>query len=128
MGYRLEAGIQAWERESEGGIRVIKTQNMLLQAVLFVLTLGLYGFYWFYASGKSMVAQRDLDGDPALWTALLFIPPAAVYSFWKWSEAVESLSEGRLRAEVIFLMIALPGLSFIAWFVVQSELNRQVSR
>ncbi|MBQ10934.1 MAG: hypothetical protein CMJ45_05230 [Planctomyces sp.] len=59
---------------------MIKRRNMLVQILLFIVTLGIYGIYWFYATSKEMVEYKKLDGSPILWTILLFIPFGSFFS------------------------------------------------
>ena len=49
---------------------MIKQRNMGMQVLLMIITLGIYGIYWFYVTSKEMVEYKRLDGSPGLWTVL----------------------------------------------------------
>ena len=53
---------------------MIKRRNMGMQVLLMIITLGIYGIYWFYVTSKEMVEYKRLDGSPGLWTVLSLIP------------------------------------------------------
>ena len=76
---------------------MIKWHNLLVSVLFYIITLGLYGFYWFYVSSKEMVEYKKLEGSPGLWTVLLFIPCGALYSYWKHSAAVDALTNGKIQ-------------------------------
>ena len=89
---------------------------------MFVVTLGIYAIYWFYVTSKEMVAYKKLDGSPGLWTVLLFVPVASLYSYWKHSKAVEAVTDGKYQTILIFIL-----WNFFApavWLLTQIELNR----
>ena len=43
---------------------MVKQRNMGMQVLLMVITLGIYGIYWFYVTSKEMVEYKRLDGSP----------------------------------------------------------------
>ena len=101
---------------------MIKKRNMWMQVLLYVVTLGLYGIYWFYQTAKEMIEYKRLEGSAGLWTLLYVIPFINLIAVWKHGEAVESLTEGRYNKILIFaLWIFLP---IAVWIITQSELNR----
>jgi len=88
---------------------VIKRRNMWKQVLLMIVTVGIYGIYWFYSTSKEMVEYKGLGGRPGLWTVLLFVPYISVYASWKHSKAVEALTDGQYRALlIVILMDILP--------------------
>ena len=105
---------------------MIKHRNVLAQLVLYIITFGIYGIYWFYVTSSEMVEYKKLGGSPGLWTVLLFIPVLNFYSYWKYSECVDALTDGRLNALLMFILSLLfyPAV----WLLTQSELNRLASR
>ena len=52
----------------------IKRRNMWMQVALWVLTVGLYGIYWWYSTLKEMHESNQNESNPLLWTVLLFVP------------------------------------------------------
>jgi hypothetical protein len=100
---------------------MIKRRNMLVQILLFIITLGIYAIYWFYVTSKEMVDYKRLDGSPGLWTFLLFVPIANLYAYWKHSKAVEALTDGRFSVVLIFILWLF--FSPAVWAITQIELN-----
>ncbi len=42
----------------------IKSRNMIMQVVLFIITLGLYAIYWFYSTLKELhIANGPVGGQ-----------------------------------------------------------------
>ena len=60
---------------------MIKRRNMAMQVFLMVITLGIYGLYWFYVTSKEIIEYKNLNGSPGLWTVLLFIPWIGFYAY-----------------------------------------------
>ena len=101
---------------------MIVKRNMLLQVIWVVLTLGLYTIYWFYVTSTEIMEYKKLEGSPALWTVLLFIPFGSFYSYWKHGECVEALTDGKYNNLIMFLAWIV--FSPVVWFLTQTELNK----
>ncbi len=102
----------------------IKKRNMIAQVFLMIITLGIYSFYWFYQVSVELKGiANDENANPALWTVLLFIPLASIYSFYKLSELYEKITDGQMNRWLLFVLylVFLPAV----WFIVQTELNRR---
>ncbi len=104
---------------------MIKRRNMVVQVLLMIITLGIYSIYWFYVTSKEMIEYRNLNGSAGLWTVLLFIPFAWIYSYFKQGEAVDALTEGKVNRWIIFILWLV--FSPAVWFIVQTELNSRAS-
>ncbi len=102
---------------------MIVKRNMALQIVWVIITLGIYTIYWFYVTSKEMIEYKKLEGNPVLWTVLLFIPFGSLYSCWKHGECVEALTEGKYNTLVMFLAWIV--FSPVVWFLTQTELNKR---
>lgn len=103
--------------------QVPKYRNMFLQVVIFIVTFGIYGFYWFY---QTTVEMAELTGDnetsPGLWTFLLVVPLANFYALYRYSELYERLSKEKVPAwGLLLLWIFIPPAP---WILVQLDLNR----
>ena len=101
---------------------MIQYRNMWKQVLLFVVTLGIYGIYWFYVTSKEMVAYKKLDGSPGLWTVLFLVPVANLYSYWKYSKAIEAVTDGKYQAILIFILWIV--FEPAVWVLTQIELNK----
>ena len=83
---------------------MIKRRNMVVQVLLMIVTLGIYGIYWFYVTSKEMIAYRNLNGSAGLWTVLMILPFIDLYASYKQGEAVEALTEGSINKWIIFIL------------------------
>jgi len=104
----------------------IKYRNMWSQVGLMIITLGLYAIYWFY---QTAVELADLAGDrradPALWTVLLFIPFAGLYSYYKYGELYEQVGRDHVNPWLLWLLWVV--FSPAVWVIVQSDLNNRAT-
>ena len=101
---------------------MIKRRNMVMQVLLYIVTLGIYGIYWFYVTAKEMIEYKKLDGNPGLWTFLLFIPIANWYAIWKYSDTLEKVTDGKYNALLMLILWFI--FTPIVWIITQSELNK----
>ncbi|MCP4686073.1 MAG: DUF4234 domain-containing protein [bacterium] len=104
----------------------VKYRDMLVQVGLMIVTLGLYAVYWFYQTSIEMAGLAgDRRAEPALWTILLFVPFAGLYSYYKHAELYEVISPDRFNRWLmwIFWIVFAPA----AWFIIQLELNRKAN-
>lgn len=104
--------------------QVPKYRNMFVQVVLFVVTFGIYGLYWFYQTAKEMKELAyDNEATPGLWTLFSVIPLLNFYAWYRYSELFEKVSSGKLPAWALLILfiICAPAV----WVLVQLELNRQ---
>jgi hypothetical protein len=103
--------------------QVPKYRNMFVQVVLFFITCGIYGIYWFYQTASELKQiARDPNASPALWTLLTIIPLVNLYAFYRYSELFDSATGEKLPWWAVFLLfiVCAPAV----WLVVQLELNR----
>jgi hypothetical protein len=104
----------------------VKYRNMLAQVGLMIITIGIYGIYWFYVTATEFkYLNKDNTANPALWTVLLFIPIANFYSLYKYSEAYQKASSDSLNMWILFLLWIV--ISPAVWFIVQLELNKRAT-
>ena len=89
---------------------MIKRRNMLMQVLLMIITLGIYGIYWFYVTSKEMIEHKGLNGNAVLWLVLTFVPFLNFYAYYKHGEALAALTDGSINK---WLMLVL-------WICVQS--------
>ena len=105
---------------------MIKWRNVWIQILLYIVTIGIYGIYWFYVTSKEMVEYKRLGSNPGLWTVLLLIPFANLYSYWKHSEAVEALTDKRYALWLIFVLWIF--FNPAVWAITQIELNKLATK
>lgn len=101
----------------------VKYRNMFVQILLFLITFGLYGFFWFYSSCDELkTVANDENAKPVLWTVLIFVPFGVFYSYFKYAELYEKVCTEKINKWVIYLLILVIGP--VVWFLVQKDLNR----
>ena len=105
---------------------MIKRRDMLVQVLLFCITFGLYGIYWFYQTTVEMAeVAHDTEVSAGLWTVLLFIPIVGFYSHYKYSELFEDVASDHLNKWILFILwiVFCPAV----WFIVQMDLNKKAA-
>ena len=104
----------------------VKYRSMLAQVFLMIVTLGIYAIYWFYVTAVEMKElANDERAEPGLWTVLLFIPFANLYSYYKHGELYEKISDDHLSRWLLFVLWLV--FSPAVWFIIQSELNKKAT-
>lgn len=104
----------------------VKYRNLFKQVLLMIVTLGFYSIYWFLMTAREMqYINRDPDAAPELWTILLFIPFAGLYSDYKYGQQVEDMTDGRYETWLIFVLWLV--FSPAVWYLVQTDLNRRAT-
>lgn len=100
----------------------IKDRNMFAQLVLYIITLGIYGIYWYYSTLKELHIANGKDEGAGIWTFLMFIPIANLFAVWHYGSEVGTFTNDKYPAFVILLMWII--FSPIVWVLVQLELNK----
>ena len=100
---------------------MVRRRNLLGQFVVYVVTLGIYGIYWFYSTLDEMVTNRGERAESCLWTIALFIPIVNLFAWWKYVSTFDKLTNGKYPSVVIWLLgvFVIPAV----WILVQLELN-----
>ena len=104
----------------------IKKRNMVMQAVLAFITLGVYVVYWYYVTLKELHIANGKDEGAVMWTVFLFLPILPVFAFWHYSSEYKAFSTEKHSTLLLFIAWAvfLP----IVWYLVQSDLNKAADR
>ena len=102
-------------------IEVIRQRNILGQFIVYILTLGLYGIYWYYSTLEEMTRYRGERAESLLWTIGTIIPIINLFAWWKHASTVDKLTTGKYPTFLMWLL----GVFFTPayWIVVQLELN-----
>ena len=104
----------------------VKYRNMWGQVGLMIVTLGFYSVYWFYQTATELKRLAKADrAEPGLWTILLFVPFAGLYSYYKYSELYEFVSHDGFNRWIMWLIWIF--FSPAVWLIVQMELNRRAT-
>ncbi len=100
---------------------MVRRRNLLGQFVVYVVTLGFYGIYWFYSTLDEMVTYRGERAESCLWTIALFIPIVNLFALWKYASTVDKVTNGKYPSILMWLLgiFVFPAV----WVLVQLELN-----
>jgi hypothetical protein len=78
------------------------TVRLPVQVLLFIVTLGIYGLYWFYQTAVEMQdANDDHSGSPGLWLVLIFHPFRGVFLVLFLFRAVRKIFARQLQSLVV---------------------------
>jgi len=100
----------------------VRYRSPIFVIVASIVTFGIYTLYWFYQTSKELIELSKSNSNPILWLVGMFVPLVNFYVFWKYSKAVEQVSEGSLSAILVFIvfLVFFPA----AQYLVQTELNK----
>ncbi len=108
---------------------IIKHRNVVVVPLLFIVTLGIYGLYWFYSTSSELMSYNRRDGNPLAWMLIAAMPVINVFAIWWHAQEVEKFSkqdgnEGMGATFVFVLWLAPP----LAMMFIQGELNTRAVR
>ncbi len=103
----------------------IRYRNLVLVAILSVVTAGIYLIYWFVRTKSEL---NSLGAKiPTAWLLLLF-PIGTLYWLYKYAEGVH-LTVGKDNAPLLWFYFILSSFAFsvVAPLIVQERLNQVAS-
>ncbi|MDR2736204.1 MAG: DUF4234 domain-containing protein [Gracilibacteraceae bacterium] len=115
----------------------METRSIPLAILFSFLTCGIYFFYWIFktAQGFDGAATQEKVGTTAGITLLLIIVTGGIYGYYcyyKWGRATSEISARYGREDndraVLYLILAIVGLSIVNLALIQSDFNNWVSR
>lgn len=109
---------------------MIERKNIAMMVILSFLTCGIYGIYWFITLTNEVAAvnqNSNLSGGKAL---LFTIITCGIYGIY-WNYVMgKNLYEAGLKSgkqvsdnSVLFIILAVLGLSIVNYCLIQNELN-----
>ena len=124
------------ERQIRGGDVTVKVRNPVNSAIFDVITIGIYGFYWYYQVNKELAAlgrargTEELGTKPmnsfwALMPGFLVLVPFLI-SGYNTGERVQAAQRGSGAGESMnpVMAVVLMFFFFPLAFYVQQELNK----
>ena len=116
-----------------------KIRHPLAVVALTLITLGIYGIFWWYFINREMADYGEANGIPELgdnpilsvialtFGALIIIP--ALVTIWRTCKRIEiaqnhALGSNNFSVLLTFILWIIPLLQLIAWFLMQSNLNQ----
>ena len=112
-------------------IAPIQKRNLALYCILTLVTCGLFGLYWFCTlnddTNKISGHPEAMSGIAAL---LLGIVTCGIYFFFWYYNMGERIDEAKARrgqpggnCGLVYLILAIVGVGFVAEILLQNELN-----
>jgi cbb3-type cytochrome oxidase subunit 3 len=92
-------------------------------ALLFVVTLGFYGVYWFHQLHKELKTETGGNYNPTVRTIGLMVPLYNLYVMWQDSQGIEDVL-GKSAPTYFLLMLFLAP---VWWYLVQSSINERAA-
>jgi hypothetical protein len=125
------------ERQIRGGDATVKVRNPVNSALLDLVTIGIYGFYWYYQVNKELAAlgrargSEELGTKPmnsfyALMPGFLVLVPFLI-SGYNTGERVQAAQRGSGAGESINPVVGIVLMFFffpLGVFYIQQELNK----
>ena len=105
---------------------MIKRRNIAMVLILFVVTFGIYGLYWFYSTANEMIQRNKQDENPFVWLIMALVPIVNLFAIWKHAQAVELMTRKKVNGIVLFLLWLV--IAPVAIILIQMELNKRAGQ
>ena len=111
---------------------MIKKRSIGICILLSIITLGIYGIYWFVMLHNEVKIAANDDGKPTAGVAfLLTLVTCGIYGYYwnyKQGEKLDKAYADRGMATssraVVYLVLSIFGLSIISYALMQDSLNK----
>lgn len=113
-------------------------RNQALVVIFTIITCGIYGLYWMYATARDIEEQTVTKGGPCSSPALVVLfslITCGFYEYYFWFQEGRRTDEIKRRyalsgsdSGIAYLLLAIFGLSIVGMVLLQSELNAVVDR
>lgn len=102
---------------------MVKERNPIVVILLIVITCGIYGLYWFYATAKEMNDLGKLEKSAGNILVMFFVfSPIAI---WWYAKGISELSGGEKGAGMMFALAIFFAPAF--YYMAQAELNKHAT-
>ena len=111
--------------------RQIKERNIVLCIIFSIITCGIYGIYWLVNMVDDL---NELSGHPedtsGIVVFLLSLITCNIYSwYWLYNAGKKSGEIDGVRDDsVLYLILAIFGLSIVDYCLIQDKINKNASR
>ncbi len=111
--------------------RAIKRRNIVACVLLSIITLGIYGIYWFVVmtDDSNALAPKNAttSGGKAFLLSFITCGIYAIYWNYKLGLKVDEMNNTQGSTGIIYLLLSLFGLSIVASCMAQSEINKHAN-
>ena len=108
---------------------MIKRRNVIMVPILQIITLGIYGLYWFYQTAYEAARYNKSNGNPLLWLILILLGPLVLLGVWFHSQEIARLSasgNGKgINGVLLFILWFVPIPFLVGMILSQVELNKR---
>ncbi len=112
---------------------MVKQRDIGIMVVLWVVTLGLYGLVWLYATSDELMQHSKKSGNPLAVVLLALIPPLNVFVIWWHAVEVARMSAsggGKGMSEIrlfVWWFPWLPVIPTVGAILSQIQMNKRAS-
>lgn len=109
----------------------IKNRSIPMCVILSIITLGIYGIYWFVVLTNESNAlapnNATTSGGKAFLLCIITLGIYSIYWNYKLGAKVDEMKGTDSNTGILFLIIGLIGFSIINHCLAQSELNKRAN-
>lgn len=111
--------------------RMIKKRNIVSCVLLSIVTIGIYGIYWFIqmTDDSNALAPKNAttSGGKAFLLTIVTVGIYGIYWGYKLGLKVDEMNNTQGSNGIVYLLLSLFGLSIIAECMAQSEINKRAN-
>lgn len=93
------------------------------QVLFTVVTLGVYGIYWWHVTNQQLNEGTDAEFNPTLRTIGLFVPLYNFVVMWRTSHDSEAVTDQSGAVLFLLFLVFAPA----SWYLIQSGINAVAS-
>lgn len=111
---------------------MVQKRDIAICVILSIVTCGIYGLYWFYClHNDTNTVSGNQDNTSAILAIVLTIITCGIYG-WYWCYKRGKMIEDAYKMRgmvgsdkaVVFLILAVFGLSIVVYALAQNDLNK----
>ena len=111
----------------------MKKRDIVLSIVLSIVTCGIYGLYWMASLNDDANKLADYNGRGGVVVILLTFITCGIYGiYWNYQMGKRcyeiQIKNGQTGSDnsVLYLILALVGLTIVNFCLIQDELNKHI--
>ena len=113
----------------------MKKRNLALCVIFSIITFGIYAIFWFIKinndANELANPPKKTSGGVAFLLTLITFGLYGIYWSYKMGKQLDSALEQRnmppKNGAVLYLILSVIGLGFVAWILMQNSINSMIS-
>ena len=112
----------------------MKKRDIVIAIVLTIVTCGIYGLYWMVCLNNDANELAEYNGKSGVVVVLLSIITCGIYAiYWNYQMGKRcyeiQIKNGQNGSDnsILYLILALVGLSLVNYCLIQDELNKYIA-